>query len=46
MESTAEALSNRSVSINHAPIPYDPKVDLVAADLKVTTAVIDAVDEG
>lgn len=46
MESTAEALSNRSVTINHAPLPYDPKVDLVAADLKVTTAVIDAIDEG
>ena len=43
-ECTTEELKARSVSILSAPIPYDPKVDLVAADLKVTPAVVAAID--
>jgi hypothetical protein len=43
-ECTAEELQARSVSILSAPIPYNPKVDLVAADLKVTPAVVAAID--
>jgi hypothetical protein len=41
--STADLLG-RSVSILSAPIPYDPSVDLVAADLRVTPAVVAAID--
>ncbi len=43
-EATAKSLLSRSLSITSAPIPYDPKVDLVAADLKVTPAVLNAID--
>ena len=43
-ECTTEELQARSVSILSAPIPYNPKVDLVAADLKVTPAVVAAID--
>lgn len=43
-ESTMEQLSNRSVTITSAPIPYDPKVDLVKEDLRVTPAVLSAID--
>ena len=43
-ECTTEELRARSVSILSAPIPYNPKVDLVAADLKVTPAVVAAID--
>ena len=43
-ECTTEELQTRSVSILSAPIPYNPKVDLVAADLKVTPAVVAAID--
>ncbi len=44
MESTMEALCRRSVTITSAPIPFDPKADLVAEDLKVTPAVLAAID--
>lgn len=44
MESSMEALSARSVSITSAPNPYDPKADLVAEDLRVTPAVLSAID--
>jgi hypothetical protein len=45
-EATSQSLLDRSVTISSAPIPYDPKVDLVANDLKVTPAVLSAVDQG
>lgn len=48
LHSAREALSDdlivRSVSIDCAAIPYDPKVDLVAEDLRVTPAVLDAIN--
>jgi hypothetical protein len=43
-ECTTADLLGRSVSILSAPIPYDPSVDLVAADLRVTPAVVAAID--
>lgn len=45
-EATMKSLISRSVTITSAPIPYDPKVDLVANDLKVTPAVLSAIDYG
>ncbi|RYH31978.1 hypothetical protein EON65_01560 [archaeon] len=44
MESTMESLISRSVTITSAPIPYDPNVDLVAEDLRITPAVLSAID--
>ena len=41
--STAELLS-RCVTILSAPLPYDPSKDLVKSDLKVTPAVVAAID--
>ena len=43
-EGTTSDLLGRSVSILSAPIPYDPSVDLVSADLRVTPAVVAAID--
>jgi hypothetical protein len=45
-EGTAESLIDRAVSINSAPIPYDPKADLVRADLAMTPGIIAAIDRG
>jgi hypothetical protein len=45
-EMSMDNLIDRCVTITSAPIPYDPKVDLVANDLKVTPAVLDAIDHG
>lgn len=44
LEGTAEELIDRAVSINSAPIPYDPKADLVRADLAMTPGIIAAID--
>ena len=43
-EYTKTELLSRCVKILSAPIPYNPKVDLVLNDLKVTPAVIAAID--
>ena len=43
-EYTQAELTSRCVTILTAPLPYDPTVDLVAADLKVTPAVVAAID--
>jgi hypothetical protein len=45
-ELSAEAIINRSFPITAAPIPYNPKVDLVANDLRVIPAVVAAIDMG
>jgi hypothetical protein len=45
-EAPLSNLIERSVSITSAPIPYNPKVDLVAGDLRVTPAVLAAIDHG
>lgn len=45
-EAKMDSLIERCVAITSAPLPYDPKVDLVANDLKVTPAVLDAIDHG
>lgn len=45
-EAKSDSLIERCVAITSAPLPYDPKVDLVANDLKVTPAVLDAIDHG
>lgn len=45
-EASAGNLIERSVAILAAPIPYDPTVDLVAADLAVTPAVLSTIDRG
>ena len=45
-EGTAESLIERAVSINSAPIPYDPKADLVRADLAMTPGILAAIDRG
>ena len=41
----AELLS-RSMPILAAPVPYDPRVDLVGQDLRVTPAVLSTIDRG
>lgn len=46
VEAKMESLIDRCVAITSAPIPYDPKADLVLNDLKVTPAVLDAIDHG
>ena len=43
-EETSESLIGRAVSIVASSIPYNPAVDLVAADLAVTPAVLQAID--
>eukprot|EP01042_Synura_sphagnicola_P033547 gene33547-43079_t len=43
-EAKMDSMIERCVAITSAPLPYDPKVDLVANDLKVTPAVLDAID--
>jgi hypothetical protein len=43
-EGTAESLIERAVSINSAPIPYDPNADLVRADLAMTPGILAAID--
>ena len=43
-EASGDDLISRTVMINTSPIPYDPKKDLVAEDLKVTPAVLTAID--
>ena len=45
-EGTAESLIDRAVSIDSAPIPYDPKADLVRADLAMTPGILAAIDRG
>lgn len=45
-EAMGQELVDRAVTINSAPIPYDPKADLVAADLAMTPAILDAIDRG
>lgn len=45
LEGTAQELTDRAVSINSAPIPYDPKADLVRADLAMTPGIISAIDK-
>jgi hypothetical protein len=44
MEGTTRQLLERSNPILTAPVPYDPSTDLVAEDLRVTPAVISAID--
>jgi hypothetical protein len=43
-EGTTKQLIERSNPILTAPVPYDPNVDLVAEDLRVTPAIISAID--
>jgi hypothetical protein len=43
-EAMGQELVDRSVTINSAPIPYDPKADLVAADLAMIPGILDAID--
>ena len=45
-EISREVLTARSVTILSAPVKYDPKRDLVAADLSVTPAVLAEIDKG
>jgi hypothetical protein len=45
-EGTSEELVDRAVSIESAPIPYDPKADLVRADLAMTPGILAAIDRG
>lgn len=45
-EGTAESLIDRAVTIDSAPIPYDPKADLVRADLAMTPGILAAIDRG
>ena len=44
-ESSADELVSRSVPIAFAPVPFNPHVDLVAEDLRVTPAVLNAIDK-
>ena len=46
VEIKREELIQRSVEILSAPIPYDPRVDLVAADLSVIPATLSRIDSG
>ena len=43
-ECSTQQLKARCVPVLSAPLPYDPFKDLVAADLKVTPAVVEAID--
>ena len=43
-ESDADSLESRAVTIMAAPLPYDPRKDLVLEDLKVTPAVLQEID--
>lgn len=43
-EAMGQELVDRSVTINSAPIPYDPKADLVAADLAMLPGILDTID--
>jgi len=43
-EAMGQELVDRAVTITSAPIPYDPKADLVAADLAMTPGILDAID--
>eukprot|EP01038_Epipyxis_sp_PR26KG_P011709 gene11709-15674_t len=43
-EASCTNLIDRCLAIESAPVPYDPKVDLVAADLSITPAVLAAID--
>jgi hypothetical protein len=45
-EAVGQELVDRAVTINSAPIPYDPKADLVKADLTMLPGIIDAIDRG
>jgi hypothetical protein len=45
-EASFDQLIDRCVSIKVAPVPYDPSVDLVSQDLKVSPAVLAAIDKG
>ena len=45
-EFEAMELLNRACSIDAAPIPYDPTVDLVGGDLAMTPAIIQAIETG
>jgi hypothetical protein len=45
-EAMGQELVDRAVTINSAPIPYDPKADLVAADLAMIPGILDAIDRG
>jgi len=46
VELTREEIEERSVEILSAPVPYNPKVDLVAADLAVIPATLARIDSG
>eukprot|EP01038_Epipyxis_sp_PR26KG_P007438 gene7438-10134_t len=43
-EASCSSLIARCIVIESAPVPYDPKVDLVAADLSITPTVLEAID--
>ena len=43
-EASRDDLIARSININCSPVPYDPKKDLVAEDLKVLPAVLTTID--
>jgi hypothetical protein len=45
-ELTGDEIKDRANPITSAPVPYDPTVDLVKADLAVVPAVIMAIDRG
>ena len=45
-EAKGQELVDRAVTINSAPIPYDPKADLVKEDLAMLPGIIEAVDKG
>jgi hypothetical protein len=45
-EETSETLNDRSISVQSAALPYDPKRDLVESDLRVTPAVLAEIDKG
>lgn len=45
-ETLTREFVERSKRIMSTPLPYDPKVDLVGQDLKVTPAVLYAIDRG
>jgi hypothetical protein len=44
VEATSDELITRSITIVSAPVPFDPSVDLIEQDLRVTPAVIEAID--
>ena len=43
-ESDADSLEGRAVTVLAAPLPYDPRKDLVLEDLRVTPAVLREID--